>query len=330
MGAQVHGFALPPPTTPNLFSLAGIEPRLASHTLGNVCDADAVRAALLQAQPDIVIHMAAQAIVLTSYEQPLETLNTNIMGTAHVLDAVRACPSVRVALMVTSDKCYENRETPVPYTEDQRLGGHDPYSASKAAAELVTASYRNSFFSAPKAAAIATARAGNVIGGGDWARHRLVPDILGAIVAGRQPDIRNPASVRPWQHVLEPLSGYLRLCEALWHDGPAFAGAWNFGPPPAPVYSVGEVTDMLLRLWQGQQGWTPADPQAHEAVMLQLDITKAKAGLGWHPRWNIEEALQAIVSWHRTYLESGDIVAVMKEQIAQYELTQPVTLLETA
>lgn len=319
LGAQVTGLALPPDTAPNLFGLAGLGARLDSRTV-DIRDAAALRAAVLGAEPSVVLHLAAQALVRPSYEDPVGTYATNVMGTAHLLDAVRAAPSVRAVVVVTSDKCYENREWVWPYREDEPMGGHDPYSNSKGCAELVTSAFRRSFF-AGGPTAVASARAGNVIGGGDWSRDRLVPDLVGAFAAGRAAEIRNPHAIRPWQHVLEPLSGYLLLAERLAGEGGArFAEAWNFGPADEDCRPVSHLADRLAAFWGEGAGWRLVGGEhPHEASYLKVDSSKARARLGWSRRMTLGQALDWTVAWSRALRDGGDAAALCHDQIAQYE-----------
>ncbi|WP_097062943.1 CDP-glucose 4,6-dehydratase [Sphingomonas guangdongensis] len=307
LGAQVTGFALAPPTSPALFEVARVADGMTSH-IGDIRDAVALEEALRAADPEIVIHMAAQPLVRASYDDPVGTYATNVMGTVHLLDAVRRAPAVRAVCVVTTDKCYENREWAWGYREDEAMGGHDPYSNSKGCAELVTSAYRRSFFTGDGCAAIASGRAGNVIGGGDWATDRLIPDILRAVAAGEPVLIRNPLATRPWQHVLEPLSGYLVLCQQLWHDPAAAAEAWNFGPRDEDARPVQWIVERMCALWGAGADWT-RDPsvQPHEANYLKLDISKARAGLGWQPHWTLSAALESIVAWHRAWLAGDDM-----------------------
>ncbi len=308
MGADVTGFALPP-VTPSLFEVAHLNSNIRS-ILGDIRDAALVLRVFKEAKPEIVFHMAAQSLVRYSYNHPVETYHTNVLGTVHLLDAVRLTPTVRAVVNITSDKCYENREWVWGYREQDPMGGHDPYSSSKGCAELVTAAFRNSYFSPDEYArhhiALASARAGNVIGGGDWAEDRLIPDILRAIIADKAVKIRSPQAVRPWQHVLEPLSGYLLLAERLYTDGPAFAGGWNFGPADSDARPVAWIVDYLTQLWGPTARWTVDDAiQPHEAQYLKLDCAKARQCMGWTPRWSLENTLRHIVAWHRAY-ESGE------------------------
>lgn len=320
LGAEVTGYALAPATQPSLFEVASVDRDMRS-VIGDIRDADALNRAMGASRPEIVIHMAAQALVRESYVTPVETYSVNVVGTAQVLDGVRACPSVRAVVSVTTDKCYENREWHWGYRETDRLGGHDPYSSSKAGAELVTAAYRSSFFAAAETA-VASARAGNVIGGGDWSRDRLIPDILAAIEAGRAVRIRYPDAIRPWQHVLEPLSGYLALAERLCaDDGRAYAEAWNFGPADDDARPVRWIVEQMLERW-GSGSWTiEAQPQPHEATYLKLDCSKAHARLAWRPRWALADALGAIVDWQRAHQRGEEMREVTLAQIARFEGT---------
>ncbi|MEJ2483215.1 MAG: CDP-glucose 4,6-dehydratase [Gemmatimonadota bacterium] len=309
LGAEVSGFALEPPTEPALFDLAGVADEL-EHRIGDVRDLAALEAALVGARPEVVIHMAAQSLVRYSYANPVETFSTNVLGTVHLLDAARRSPSVRAVVIVTSDKCYYNAEWVWGYREQDRLGGHDPYSGSKGAAELVVTAYRSSFFDADRqsgAAAVASGRAGNVIGGGDWATDRLVPDIMTSLLAGHPARIRNPKATRPWQHVLEPLNGYLMLAERLFEEGHGFAGAWNFGPPAESEATVGEVAHRLYELWDADFEWErDPDPGPPESTYLKLDASKARTHLGWRPVLDLDTTLTWIVEWFQRYRGGED------------------------
>lgn len=325
LGAQVSGFALAPASTPNLFELAQVAHGMHS-TLGDLRDAAALQAALQAARPEIVIHLAAQALVRYSYSNPVETYSTNVMGLVNLLEAVRATPGIKAVLNVTSDKCYENQEWPWGYRENEPMGGYDPYSNSKACAELVTSAYRNSFFNpaqyAQHGVALGSARAGNVIGGGDWAADRLIPDMLRAIAAGQPVCIRNPHAIRPWQHVLEPLSGYLRLAEQLYCEGPAFAEAFNFGPYDSDARPVQWIVEQLCAQWGDGASWQlDSAAQPHEATYLKLDCSKARAQLGWQPRWRLQHTLQQIVAWHQAQQRGDDLRSVTLAQIASYQHT---------
>ena len=322
LGAEVTGYALAPPTTPSLFAVARVDSGMRS-VIADIRDAQALAAAMQAAQPEIVIHLAAQALVRPSYLDPVATYATNVMGTVHLLEAVRQAGSVRAVVNVTSDKCYENREWIWPYRENDAMGGHDPYSSSKGCAELVAAAYRNSFFPPERHAehgvALASARAGNVIGGGDWAVDRLVLDILRAIAAGQPVTLRNPGATRPWQHVLEPLSGYLLLAERLVSEGAAYGEGWNFGPADGDAQPVSWIADRLTARWgEGARWIVAADARFHEAHQLRLDCAKARVRLGWKPRWTLEEALARIVEWQRAYLAGEDVAACSRRQIEEF------------
>jgi CDP-glucose 4,6-dehydratase len=318
LGASVHGYALQPPTEPSLFEACRIGPLLASDTRADLADRARLRTAFERCAPEAVFHLAAQPLVREGYRDPLGTLATNVMGTAHVLDAVRGTPSVRALVVVTTDKVYENREDGRAYRESDPLGGHDPYSASKAAAEIVVAGYRRSF----SFTNIATARAGNVVGGGDWAAERLVPDCLRAFAAGEPVKLRYPESVRPWQHVLDALQGYLRLGERLLSPhGARYARAWNLGPGAAGDATVADIAERLARAWgNGARVERAADAaNPHEAGLLRLDSSEAAARLGWAPRWSVEQALEHTVLWHRAWQRGADMAAFSLGQLAAYE-----------
>lgn len=314
LGASVYGYALPPTHQSALFVTAGIADDV-KQRLADIRDLPTLRAAMAEAEPDIVIHMAAQALVRPSYEDPVETFATNVMGTVHVLEAARHLRSVRAILIVTTDKCYENNGAGAAFREDDRLGGNDPYSNSKACAELATHSYRQSFFNAKGAAHIATARAGNVFGGGDWARDRLVPDAMQAFLAGEALRIRNPNSVRPWQHALDPVLGYLMLVERLAADQ-RFAGGWNFGPDAASEVPVGTVVDHMITLWGDGAQWT-ADPgpHPHEAAYLRLDCAKARSELGWRPRLDLAQGLRRTVDWYKALRDGRNLRKFSLDQL---------------
>jgi CDP-glucose 4,6-dehydratase len=324
LGAELTGFALPPPTKPSLFEVADVSSGMTS-IIGDIRDSAVLTKALRDAQPEIVIHMAAQPIVRLSYEQPVETYSTNVMGLVHLFEAVRKSPGVRAVVNVTSDKCYENKEWVWGYRESEPMGGHDPYSSSKGCAELVTAAYRRSFFNADSyhehGIALASARAGNVIGGGDWARDRLIPDIMRAIEAGQPVKIRNPNAIRPWQHVLEPLSGYLKLAQKLYEAGPAFAEGWNFGPADADARPVQWIVERLTQMWGEGARWE-LDNQTnsiHEAHYLKLDCSKARSVLGWKPIWGLEQALSGIAEWHKLSLQGRNMYAKTLAQVREYQ-----------
>jgi CDP-glucose 4,6-dehydratase len=320
LGARVTGYALTPHTTPSYFVRCGLAERVVSH-VADVREAESLQAALAAARPSVVFHLAAQPIVRLSYRAPLETISINVLGTATLLEAIRHTPSVEAVIVVTSDKCYENIERPEGYLETDPLGGHDPYSASKAAAELIALAYRRSFF-AERGPRVATVRAGNVIGGGDWAADRLVPDAMRALVGGEPIRVRNPGAVRPWEHVLEPLGGYLRLAERL-AASERFAGAWNFGPRESDAVSVGVLADLIVGQWEGAH-WeaTPEDRPPHEAGLLRLDWSKARTQLGWHPGLTLKEAVALTVRWYRTAAGPATpaaMYALSVEQIHDYQ-----------
>lgn len=318
LGAEVHGYALAPPTSPSFFEVAAVSGRLSSHVIADVRDFDRLRAAMREAKPSLVLHLAAQPLVRRSYREPLETVATNVLGTAHVLQAASEVAEVRAVVNVTSDKCYENRERAEPYCEHEAMGGFDPYSASKGCAELLTAAWRRSFLGG-RGVHVASARAGNVIGGGDWAEDRLVPDFLRAIDAGQELVLRAPASTRPWQHVLEPLTGYLMLAERLLADqGAQFAEGWNFGPDSADVRSVQWMTEQLCAGAPGSRWRVDPAFQLHEAVLLSLDSAKATTKLGWRPRWEAAEAVSRTLDWHRAWRAGSDMRAFSIGQIREH------------
>jgi CDP-glucose 4,6-dehydratase len=322
MGAQVVGYALAPPTNPSLFETAEVANGMTS-IIGDIRDLEHLRKVFAKHQPEIVIHMAAQPLVRYSYIEPVETYSTNVMGTVNLLEAVRSTESVKAVVNVTTDKCYENREWAWGYRENEAMGGYDPYSSSKGCAELVTAAYRNSYFHPEKykehGVAIASGRAGNVIGGGDWADDRLIPDIMRAIIAGKPVNIRNPQAIRPWQHVLEPLSGYLILAQKLYEEGGAYAEGWNFGPNDEDAKPVQWIVEKLTQSWGESASWVlDGGDHPHEAHYLKLDCSKAKSRLDWHPRWHLDEALGAIVSWQKAYNSGQEIRVVTLNQIQNY------------
>jgi CDP-glucose 4,6-dehydratase len=317
MGTTVRGVALEPPTEPALFNVARVAEGM-DHRIADIRDFAAVQSLMREFQPDIVIHMAAQPLVRRSYEQPIETYATNVMGTVHVLEAARHVGSVKAIVNITTDKCYDNREWVWGYREDEPMGGHDPYSNSKGCAELVSSAYRKSFLR-DAGIAMATARAGNVIGGGDWAPDRLIPDILHALQAQQPVLIRNPHAIRPWQHVLEPLSGYLLLAERLYRNGQADAEGWNFGPRDEDARPVQWIVEQLCKSWGSGASWTlQQGNHPHEAGFLKLDISKARQRLQWTPRWSLETALGHITTWHRAWLHGQDMNAFCLNQIEQY------------
>jgi CDP-glucose 4,6-dehydratase len=322
MGAELHGFSLEPSTQPNLFTVAQVAKGMASSTFGDIRDLPTVRSVMQEVKPSIVIHMAAQPLVRLSYAEPVETYATNVLGTVHVLEAARNIQTIKAIVVVTTDKCYENNEWAWGYRENERMGGHDPYSNSKGCAELVSSAYRSSFLQS-NGIALATARAGNVIGGGDWSVDRLVPDILRAFEQDLPVTIRNPHATRPWQHVLEPLSGYLKLAEQLVVHGQAFAEAWNFGPKDEDARPVQWIVEHMVTIWGKDANWIQdIGSHPHEANYLKLDISKAKARLGWHPIWPLPTALEHICNWHRDWLANKDMNQICISQIQQYNSTK--------
>jgi CDP-glucose 4,6-dehydratase len=319
-GALICGYSLVPPTNPSLFELARVsENMLSIH--GDIRDREALANAVEKTGPDIVLHLAAQPLVRLSYKNPVGTFDTNVMGTVNILEAVRRVNSVKVLLCVTSDKCYQNREWVWGYREDEPMGGHDPYSSSKGCSELVVSAYRQSFFASNSATSIATARAGNVIGGGDWAQDRIVPDVMKAFMQSEPVIIRNPHAIRPWQHVLEPLNGYLKLVEQLWDHGSTFAEGWNFGPDDSDAKTVGWIVENLSRLWADGSGWIndTAGGHPHEATYLKLDCSKAKMLLKWSPALDLSSALEMTVEWYRAFNNKQDMREFTLNQIADYE-----------
>jgi CDP-glucose 4,6-dehydratase len=325
LSAEVVGYALTAPTAPSLFEIARVGAAMKS-IIGDIRDLPTLEQAMKAARPEIVIHMAAQSLVRYSYRNPVETYATNVMGTVHLLEAVRHTPGVRAVVIVTSDKCYENREWVWGYREHEPMGGYDPYSNSKGCAELVSAAYRSSFFNADGHAqhgvAVATARAGNVIGGGDWAADRLIPDILAAFESAQPVIIRNPHAIRPWQYVLEPLCGYLMVAERLYQQGPDYAEAWNFGPNDEDARPVQWLVERLTDAWTqggGVARWQ-LDPksQPHEAHFLKLDCSKAKSRLGWRPRWSLDEAIRRIVAWQQALRAGADMRDWSLAELADY------------
>ena len=324
MGAKVIGYALTPPTNPNLFEVANVGLGMTS-IIGDIRDLAHLQKVFAEHQPEIVIHMAAQPLVRYSYLEPVETYSTNVMGVVNLLEAIRQTKSVQAVVNVTTDKCYENREWAWGYRENEAMGGFDPYSSSKGCAELVTAAYRNSYFHPEKyhehGVAIATGRAGNVIGGGDWAEDRLIPDTMRAILSGQPVNIRNPHSIRPWQHVLEPLSGYLLLAQRLYEEGPAFAEAWNFGPNDDDAKPVDWILDNLTKTWGEGASWKlDKGEHPHEAHYLKLDCSKAKSRLQWQPKWSLAIAIEEICVWHKAHAAGADMQAMCLHQIKQYEM----------
>lgn len=322
-GAHVKGYSLPAPTDPSLFVEARVADGIESET-GDIRDLERLRSSLAAFAPEIVLHLAAQSLVRLSYEDPVATFATNIMGTVHLLEAARYAGSVRAIVNVTSDKCYENREWTWGYRENDAMGGHDPYSSSKGCAELVAAAYRRSFLRGEIGPHLASVRAGNVIGGGDWARDRLVPDLLRAFESRTPVVIRNPGATRPWQHVLEPLSGYLAIAEKLHGEGAAWAEGWNFGPEPRDVRPVRWIVEHMVGLWgEGAEWRLSGESHVHEAGYLGLDCSKARQVLRWTPRWTLETSLGRIVDWTRARLEGGDVRALCEREIQDYQVARP-------
>ncbi len=318
LGAELKGYALEPYTTPNLFTEAGVAEGMQSQ-IGDIRNLEAMSKSMTSFKPDILIHMAAQPLVRQSYKDPVETYSTNVMGTVNVYEAARQCQDLKAIVSVTTDKCYENREWEWGYRENEPMGGHDPYSSSKGCAELVTSAYRRSFFSSPDTASLASARAGNVVGGGDWADDRLIPDILRAFEKSEPVIIRNPLSTRPWQHVLEPLSGYLVLAQALYTHGDTYAEAWNFGPRDEDCRSVQWILDQMVERWGKGASWAlDKNNNPHEAGFLKLDISKAKTKLNWQPSWDLSHTLNLIVDWQKAYMQNQDIKEKCLQEIKMY------------
>lgn len=322
MGAKLTGYSLPPTTSPNLFEVAHLEGLFERSIFGDIRNLNDLSNALSEASPEIVFHMAAQPLVRYSYANPIETYETNVMGTANLLEAVRKVPSVLSVVVVTTDKCYENKEWVWPYRESDPMGGYDPYSSSKGCAELVTAAYRQSFFGnkpGTNLVGIATARAGNVIGGGDWSEDRLVPDAIRAFESNQTLLIRNPNAVRPWQHVIDPVAGYLKLAQALVEKPAEFSEGWNFGPPNLDTRSVRDVIDLLVSNWGGSAKWeSDGSTHPHEANLLKLDVSKASAFLGWSAQWGLEETVISIVDWQKALQTQKDMRAVLQSQIERH------------
>lgn len=328
LGAELTGLSLSPPTKPSLFELARVAKGMRS-LKGDVRDFRLVKKTIAGTRAEIVIHMAAQSLVRPSYSDPLGTYSTNVMGTANVLESVRQTGTARVVLIVTSDKCYQNRERRRGYRENDPLGGYDPYSSSKACAELVTSAYGNSFFTRSKAGSpgpfVASARAGNVIGGGDWAKDRLVPDIIRSFLARKSAPIRSPKAIRPWQHVLDPLYGYLLLVRNLWEDGRKFAGPWNFGPAESESKPVEWIAGRLAQLWGEGAAWrSDRSPKPHEAGTLRLDCSNARHLLGWRPRLDLNAAIDWTAAWYRQYANKGDSLEFTTAQIAEFSVKRPL------
>lgn len=325
MGAKVTGYSLEPSTQPSLYDLCQIESLIDRSIIADIREKETLQVAMLESQPEIVIHMAAQPLVRESYKNPVETYSINVMGTVNLFEAVRACESVVAVVNVTTDKCYDNKEWVWGYRENEPLGGYDPYSSSKACSELVTSAYRSSFFSKlnnGRTVAIASARAGNVIGGGDWAADRLIPDCVRSILSGELIKLRNPYSIRPWQHVLEPLGGYLLLSQKLFENGLQYASAWNFGPNDEDAKPVEWIVDTLCQKWgTGMKYEIDKDPQPHEAQYLKLDCSKAMNELNWHPRWNLEHAIDKIIEFTGAFQKNENLRELCLQQINQYQLS---------
>jgi CDP-glucose 4,6-dehydratase len=319
MGAVVKGFALEPNTSPNLYELAGVARNMESE-IGDITNLSLIKDSMISFNPDILIHMAAQPLVRLSYDEPVLTYATNIMGTVNVLEAARTCGNLKAIVSVTTDKCYENKEWAWGYRENEPMGGHDPYSSSKGCAELITSAYRNSFFKSVNSAAIASARAGNVIGGGDWSEDRLIPDILKSFEKKSPVVIRNPMATRPWQHVLEPLSGYLVLAEHLFNEGKSFGEAWNFGPKDEDCKPVSWILDKMVANWNDHASWElDKNNNPHEAGYLKLDCSKAAAKLNWKPKWDLDFTLGKIINWHQSFLNGSNIHDECLNEIVEYQ-----------
>ncbi len=321
--AKVTGYSLPPPTEPSLYDLANVSEDLTS-VKGDVRDLDHLKATIKECVPEILIHMAAQSLVVDSHEDPVNTYTTNVVGTINALEAARFSDSIKVVIIITSDKCYQNQEWVWGYREHDPLGGMDPYSNSKACAELITSAYRSSYFKEPeqpyKNVSVASVRAGNVIGGGDWANNRLIPDVMKAFMKNEPVVIRNPGSIRPWQHVLEPLCGYLTLAERLWESGMEYAEGWNFGPRETDAQKVSWVVEQLAHLWGAGTKWTELpQPYPHEAHYLKLDCSKSRQRLGWAPQLDLNESLEWVVKWYQSFNNSQDIREITISQILKYQ-----------
>ena len=316
LGAKVKGYALSPPTSPSLFIEANIDSIIDSQ-IADIRDQDTLHESMTKFSPDILIHMAAQPLVRYSYDEPIETYEVNVIGTAKVLEVARSCPNLKAIVNITTDKCYENDERAEGYKEDDPMGGYDPYSSSKGCAELVASSYRRSFLQ-DQGVGLASVRAGNVIGGGDWADDRLIPDILRSFENGSPVVIRNPKATRPWQHVLEPLSGYLILAQRLYEEQKKYAEGWNFGPNEQDVKPVDWILDKMILKWPNSSWKLDSNSSPHEAGFLKLDIAKAKAKLGWNPVWELSHTLEKIIGWHRAWLDKEDMQAICLAEIEEY------------
>ncbi len=321
LGAELIGLSLDPPSSPNLYEQANISDGMISLRV-DIRNLDEIKLLFIEYQPEIVFHLAAQALVRYSYDEPVETYAVNVMGTLHILEAIRAVQSVRAAVMVTTDKCYDNKEWEWGYRENEPMGGHDPYSSSKGCAELLIASYRDSYFPVQKYAqhqtAVASVRAGNVIGGGDWAKNRLIPDILRAFEEKKSVIVRNPGATRPWQHVLEPLSGYLVLAQKLYEKTGEYSEAWNFGPYDMSVKPVDWILNKMVSKWEGASWKLDKSVHPYEAGFLKLDISKAETKLDWHPIWGLEHALTKIIQWHKAWVKKKNMQKICLDEIKEY------------
>ena len=319
LGSKVKGYSLEPNTNPSLFEVLKLEKSISSE-VGDIRNLDNLHKSMQEFEPDIVLHMAAQPLVRDSYKDPIKTYNTNVIGTVNLFEAVRKTSSIKAVVNITSDKCYQNNEWERGYHENDPMGGYDPYSNSKGCSELITSSYRNSFFNSSSTVSLASVRAGNVIGGGDWAKDRIIPDILKAFDNKEPIIIRNPNAVRPWQHVLEPISGYLTVAEKLFLFGDKYAQGWNFGPKDKDAMPVRELLDYLVNHWKEESSWIQDSKEnPHEAMLLKLDITKAREELNWEPFWDLEKTLQTIIEWHNAWLAGKDMSKTTLNQIEDYE-----------
>jgi len=316
LGAQVKGYALLPPTSPSLFDEAKVDSLIDSQ-IGDIRDQNILHESMIKFNPDILIHMAAQPLVRYSYDAPIETYEVNVIGTAKVLEVARSCLNLKAIVNITTDKCYENDGRSEGYKEDDPMGGHDPYSSSKGCAELVTSAYRRSFLQ-DKSIGLASVRAGNVIGGGDWADDRLIPDILRSFEKNESVVIRNPKATRPWQHVLEPLSGYLVLAQKMYYDQNKYAEGWNFGPNETDVKPVGWILDKMIAKWPNSSWELDSSTNPHEADFLQLDISKAESKLGWKPIWDLSHTLEKIINWQQAWINKKDMQAVCLSESKEY------------
>ena len=318
MGAKVHGYSLKPPTNPNLFNIFNLKNKLKSSTIGDIQNQKKLIISLKSAKPSVVFHLAAQSLVRESYKNPIYTFKTNVMGTINLFEAIKKIKTIKAVINITSDKCYENLEYHQSYKETDKLGGHDPYSCSKACAELITSSYRNSFFKKFKIQ-LASVRAGNVIGGGDWATDRLIPDFFRSLENNKILHVRSPEAIRPWQHVLDPLSGYIKLAEMLVSSKNKFDQAWNFGPKQSGAKSVSWVLNKFSNKFDGTKWKIEKTKKYHEANLLKLDISKAKLKLGWVPRWSLEMAVHHTIEWHKAYKEKKNMEKFSADQITLFE-----------